>query len=82
MGRFGTAARLAAWAGVASGNDESAGKRRSGKMRQGNSPLRAGLVQLAHAAVRTKETYRSALYHRLAARRGKKREANLNTYSC
>src|SRR5207244_13059694 len=73
MERFGTAARLAAWAGVAPGNDESAGKRRSGKTRKGNSPLRAGLVQLAHAAAHTKETYLSALYHRLAARRGKKR---------
>jgi transposase len=73
MARFGTAPRLAAWAGVAPGNDESAGKQRSGKTRQGNKPLRAGLTQLAHAAARTKGTYLSALYHRLAARRGKKR---------
>jgi transposase len=73
MGRFGTAARLAAWSGVAPGNDESAGKQRSGKTRQGNQALRTGLTQLAHAAARTKGTYLSALYHRLAARRGKKR---------
>jgi transposase len=63
---------LAAWAGVAPGNDESAGKQRSGKTRKGNRPLQAILTQLAHAAVRTKGTYVSALYQRLAARRGKK----------
>ena len=73
MSRFETAPRLAAWAGVAPGNDESAGKQRSGKTRKGNRPLRAILTQLAHAAVRTKGTYLSALYQRLAARRGKNR---------
>jgi transposase len=73
MTRFGTAARLAAWTGVAPGNDESAGQQRSGKTRQGNRALRTGLTQMAHAATRTKGTYVSALYHRLAARRGKKR---------
>ena len=71
--RFETAPRLAAWAGVAPGNDESAGKQRSGKTRKGNRPLRAILTQLTHAAVRTKGTYLSALYQRLAARRGKNR---------
>jgi transposase len=73
MSRFETAPRLAAWAGVAPGNDESAGKQRSGKTRKGNRSLRAILTQLAHAAVRTKGTYVSALYQRLAARRGKQR---------
>jgi transposase len=73
MGRFGTAARLAAWSGVAPGNDESAGTQRSGKTRQGNQALRTGLTQLAHAAARTKGTYLSALSQRLATRRGKKR---------
>ena len=73
MGRFGTAARLAAWSGVAPGNEESAGKQRSGKTRKGNRALRTGLTQLAHAAARTKGTYLSALYRRLATRRGKKR---------
>jgi transposase len=73
MSRFETAPRLAAWAGVAPGNDESAGKQRSGKTRKGNRPLRAILTQLAHVAVHTKGTYLSALYQRLAARRGKKR---------
>lgn len=56
LSRFETAPRLAAWAGVAPGNDESAGKQRSGKTRQGNRSLRAILTQRAHAAVRTKGT--------------------------
>src|ERR687897_3767988 len=73
MARFGTAARLAAWSGVAPGNDESAGKQRSGKTRKGNRALRSGLTQLAHAAALTKGTYLSALYHRLGPRLGKKR---------
>jgi transposase len=73
MGRFGTASRLSAWTGVAPGHDESAGKQRSGKTRKGNRTLRTGLTPIAHAAARTKGTYLSALYQRLATRRGKKR---------
>jgi transposase len=73
MRRFGMARRLSAWTGVAPGSDESAGKQRSGKTRKGNRTLRTGLTQMAHAAVRTKGTYLSALYHRLAVRRGKQR---------
>jgi transposase len=73
MTRCGTAARLAAWAGVVPGPNESAGKQRSGKTRTGNQVLRAGLTQLAHGAVRPKGTYVSAWYRRLAARRGKRR---------
>lgn len=71
MNRFPTAKHLAAWAGVAPGNNESAGRRRSGKTRQGNKPLGAALNQAAHAAARTKNTYLSAQYHRLARRIGK-----------
>ena len=56
LSRFEMAPRLAAWAGVAPGNDESAGKQRSGKTRKGNRSLRAILTQRAHAAVRTKGT--------------------------
>ena len=52
MGRFETADWLSAWSGVAPGNDESAGKRRSGKTRKGNRALRTGLTQLAHEAAR------------------------------
>ena len=71
MRRFGTASRLSAWTGVTPGNDESAGKPRSGKTRQGNRTWRTGLTQIAHAAARTKGTQLSALYQRLATRRGK-----------
>ena len=73
MSRFPTADHLAAWAGVAPGNNESAGKRRSGKTRPGNKALRAALNQAAHGAAHTKNTYLSAQYRRLSARRGKKK---------
>jgi transposase len=73
MGHFPSADHLASWAGVAPGNHESAGKRTSGKTRKGNRFLRTTLVQAAHAAARTKHTYLSAQYRRLASRRGKKR---------
>lgn len=73
MSRFPTAKDLAAWAGVAPGNNESAGKRRSGKTRKGNKPLRAALTQAAQAAAHTKNTYLSAQFHRLNMRRGKKK---------
>ena len=73
MSRFPTADHLASWAGVAPGNHESAGKRHSGRTRQGNKPLGAALNQAANAASRTKNTYLSAQYHRLAPRRGKKK---------
>lgn len=73
MQQFPTAKHLAAWAGVAPGNHESGGKRYSGRTRQGNRHLQTTLVQAAWAAVRTKGTFLKARYHRLAARRGKKR---------
>jgi transposase len=73
MTRFPSADHLASWAGVAPGHHESAGKRASGKTRKGNRFLRTMLIQAAHAAARTKGTYLSAQYRRLAARRGKKR---------
>lgn len=73
MDRFPTANHLAAWAGIAPGNNESAGKRYSGTTRHGNQALTTALVQAAHAAASTRHTYLSAQYHRLAARRGKKR---------
>ncbi len=72
MSRFPTANHLASWAGVAPGNHESAGKRYSGKTTKGNHALAAALNQAAHAAAVTKNTYLSAQYRRLAARRGKK----------
>ncbi|MEZ4613047.1 MAG: IS110 family transposase [Caldilineaceae bacterium] len=73
MTRFPTARHAAAWAGVAPGHNESAGKRRSGQSRRGNRWLRAALAQAAWAASHTKDTYLAAQFHRLAARRGKKR---------
>ena len=73
MSRFPTADHLAAWAGVAPGNNESAGKRYSGTTRHGDRALTVALVQAAHAAAHSRNTYLSAQYHRLAGRRGKKR---------
>jgi transposase len=70
---FATAPQLASWAGVCSGNNESAGKRKSGKTTKGNRWLREILVQCAWAASHTKQTYLSAQYRRLAGRRGRKR---------
>lgn len=75
MSRFPSHRHLAAWAGLCPGNHESAGKRRSGATRHGNPHVRAALVDAAHAAARTKGTYLSAQFHRLAARRGRKRAA-------
>jgi transposase len=75
MRRFPTAAHLASWAGMCPGNDESAGKRRSGKTRKGSPWLRSTLIEAARAAGRSKGTYLAAQYHRLAARRGTKRAA-------
>jgi transposase len=76
MGRFKTPAHLASWAGVSPGNNESAGKRKSGRTCKGNRWLRRTLCQTAWAAARTKGTYLQAQYRRLAGKRGKKR-ANL-----
>jgi transposase len=73
MSRFPSADHLAAWAGVAPGNNESAGKRYSGKTRKGNQHLMTALVQAANAASRTKDSYLHAQYQRLAGRRGRKR---------
>lgn len=73
MSRFPTAAHLASWAKLCPGNNESAGKRKSGSTGHGNSWLRSILVQVSWAAAHTKGTYLSALYHRLAGRRGAKR---------
>lgn len=73
MSRFPTHKHLASWAGQCPGNRESAGKRRSGKTPAANRHIDAVLTEMAHAAVRTKNSYFKSQYHRLAGRRGKKR---------
>jgi transposase len=73
MTPFASAQRLASWAGMCPGNHESAGKRKTGKTRQGSPWLRRALTEAAHGAARTKKSYLSAHYRRLAARRGNKR---------
>jgi transposase len=73
MTRFPTDKHLASWAGMCPGNNESAGKRKSGKTRKGNRYLRTALVQAAWAASHQKETYLSAQYKRLVKRMGKKK---------
>ena len=73
MSCFPTHRHAASWAGLCPGNNESAGKRKSGKIRKGNQWLRRYLVEASWAAVRKKGTYLSALYHRLVVRRGKKK---------
>jgi transposase len=73
MSRFPTAAHLASWAKVAPGNNESAGKRKSGRTGKGNPWIKSALIEAVKAASRTKDKYLPAQYRRLAARRGKKR---------
>lgn len=75
MSRFPSAAHLCSWAGIAPGNHESAGKRKSGRTRKGNKKLKSALTEAARAAARSKGTYLSAQYHRIAARRGANRAA-------
>ena len=70
MGRFGAARRLASWAGICPGNNESAGKHRAGTTRKGSKWLRTALTEAAKAAGRTKGTYLAAQYARLRGRRG------------
>jgi transposase len=73
MSRFATASHLISWAGLCPKNDESAGKRRSTRLRQGAPWLKTTLVQCAWAAVRKKNSYHHAQFHRLRSRRGAKK---------
>ncbi len=70
-----SARHLCSWAALCPGNDESAGKRRSGRTRKGNRWLRAALLQAAWAAIRTKGSSFGAQFRRIAKRRGEKRAA-------
>lgn len=73
MSRFPSAKHLASWAGVCPGNNESAGKRKSGQTTKGNNVLRTALVEAAWAATRTKGTYLRAKYQRLVRRMPKQK---------
>ena len=73
MSRFPTDAHISSWAGLCPGNNESAGKRKSGKTRKGNALLRSTLVTCAHSATRNKSSYFYAQFMRISAHRGKKR---------
>lgn len=73
MSAFPSEKHLASWAGICPGNNESAGKKNSGSITHGNKQVKAVLTEAAWAATRTKNTFFSERYHRISARRGKKR---------
>jgi transposase len=73
MSRFASAGHLASWAGMCPGQNESAGKRKSGRTRKGSPWLRSVLVEAAHGAARSKDTYLAAQARRLQARLGWKK---------
>jgi len=73
MARFPSAPHLISWAGLCPRNDESAGKRRSTRVRKSGTWLKTALVTAAWAAVRAKNTYLQAQFLRLKARRGAKK---------
>src|SRR3984893_18453648 len=73
MGRFPSQGHLISWAGLCPKNDESAGKRRSNRMRKGAPWLKTTLIQCAWAGARKKGSYLQAQFHRLRARRGAKK---------
>ncbi len=73
MNQFRSAAHLSAWAGLCPGNNQSAGKIKSSRIRKGNKHLKETMVQVAWAVSRTKSTYLGAKYRALAMRRGKQR---------
>jgi len=73
MSRFPTASHLAKWAGLCPGNNESAGKKKSGRVSKGNATLKTTMIQCAQSAVLMKGTFFRAQYDRLVVRRGKNR---------
>ena len=73
MSRFASDRHAASWAKLCPGNNESAGKRRSGKTHKGNPYLRAALIEAANAAIRSKNTYLRAQYEQVKRRRGHKK---------
>ena len=73
MSRFPSDRHISKWAGLCPGNNESAGKRKSGKTAKGNKVLRTTLITCAHAAVKEKDSFFSAQFSRISAHRGSKR---------
>src|SRR5262249_46963352 len=73
MSRFPTVGHLISWAGLCPRNDESAGKRRSNRMRKGAPWLKTTLIQCAWAVARKNGSYLQAQFHRLRSRRGAKK---------
>ena len=73
MSRFPTAGHLCAWAGVAPGNNESAGKKKKGKSRKGNKTLKKTLIQCANNSIRNQKSFFHAQYQRLVGRLGKRK---------
>ena len=73
MSRFKSQHSLSKWAGVCPGNNESAGKRKSGKTPPGNKTLKSTLAQCAKSAKKSKNSFFSAQYYRLVSHRGKNR---------
>jgi transposase len=75
MSRFPDPGHLASWAGLCPGNNESGGKRLSGRTRRGDRYLRRILVQSAWSVIHKKDCFLTAVFHRVAARRGMKKAA-------
>lgn len=73
MNRFPSAAHISSWAGLCPGNNESAGKRKSGRTNKGNKYLKSTLIQCAKSAQKNKNSFFYAQYQRLVVRRGKNR---------
>lgn len=75
MSQFPDEHHLSSWAAISPGNNESAGKRKSGRTRRGNNYIKTTLVEAAWIASRTKNTFLSEKYYNIARRRGKKKAA-------
>jgi len=73
MDHFPSSAHLASWAGMCPGNNESAGKKKSGKTQKGNPSLKKTLIRCGRSAANSKNTYLNSLYKRIASRRGAKK---------